>query len=55
LNWEVIKEAGMICASLGQKHGYRFNCSSNFTHPQFPRLWNDVAWHKKVTAKIRNL
>ncbi len=54
LNWDIIKEAGEICAGLGAKHGYRFNCSSNFTHPQFPRLWNDVAWHKRVTAKIRS-
>jgi hypothetical protein len=55
LNWDLIKEAGAICAGLGQKHGYRFNCTSNFTHPQFPRLWNDVAWHKMLTATIRNL
>ena len=53
LTWDIIKEAGEICASLGQKHGYRFNCTSNFTHPQFPRLWNDIAWHKKLTAIIR--
>ena len=53
LNWEIIKEAGMICAELGQKRGYRFNCTSSFTHPQFPRLWDDVAWHKVLTAKIR--
>lgn len=53
LNWDIIKEAGEICASLGRKHGYRFNCTSNFTHPQFPRLWADTAWHKRVTAKVR--
>lgn len=54
LNWDIIKEAGEICAGLGAKHGYRFNCTSNFTHPQFPRLWNDIAWHKRLTAKIRS-
>ena len=53
LTWDIIKEAGEICASLGAKHGYRFNCTSNFTHPQFPRLWNDIAWHQSLTAKIR--
>jgi hypothetical protein len=52
--WGTIKEAGEICATLGAKHGYRFNCTSNFTHPQFPRLWNDIAWHKRLTAKIRS-
>ncbi|MCX6899271.1 MAG: hypothetical protein NT105_11260 [Verrucomicrobia bacterium] len=53
LTWDIIKEAAEICVGLGRKHGYRFNCTSNFTHPQFPRLWADVAWHKQMTAKIR--
>ena len=53
LNWDIIKEAGETCARLGAKFGYRFNCTSNFTHPQFPGLWQDIAWHKKVTAIIR--
>jgi hypothetical protein len=54
MDWDIIKEAGLIGAKLGRKHGYSFNCSSNFTHPQFPGLWNDVQWHKKVTSIIRN-
>ena len=53
LTWDIIKEAGEICAGLGAKHGYQFNCTSNFTHPQFPRLWNDIARHQSLTAKIR--
>ena len=53
LTWEVVQQAGEICARLGRKHGYRFNCTSNFTHPQFPRLWRDVAWHRRVTDIIR--
>ncbi len=54
LSWDIIKESGLICAKLGNKHGYRFNCSSNFTHPQFKGLWNDIAWHKEVTSIIRS-
>ena len=54
LSWDIIKDAAEICAGLGRKHGYRFNCTSNFTHPQFPRLWADVAWHKRMTEKIRS-
>ena len=42
-----------ICAGLGRKHDYRFNCSSNFAESQFPRLWADVAWHQRVTGIIR--
>jgi hypothetical protein len=53
LTWDLIKESAEICARLGRKHGYRFNCTSNFTHPQFPRLWADVKWHQRVTAIIR--
>ena len=55
LSWDIIKDAAEICAGLGRKHGYRFNCTSNFTHPQFPRLWADVAWHKRMTEKIRSV
>jgi hypothetical protein len=53
LNWDISKEAAEICAKLGRKHGYRFNCTSNFTEPQFPSLWADVAWHKRMTDIIR--
>ena len=55
LSWDIIKESAEICAKLGRKHGYRFNCTSNFTHPQFPRLWADVAWHRRVTGMIRGI
>jgi hypothetical protein len=55
LNWENIKEAGMICADLSRRYGYRFNCTSNFAHPQFWRLWNDVTWCEELAAKIRKL
>ena len=54
LSWDIIKESGEICAGLGAKHGYRFNCTSNFTHPQFARLWKDIAWHKRLTTTIRS-
>jgi GR25 family glycosyltransferase involved in LPS biosynthesis len=55
LDWKFIKEAGLTCAELGAKHNYRFNCSSNFTHPQFKGIWDDVKWHKQVTSVIRNI
>lgn len=53
LTWDIIKESAEICAGLGRKHGYGFNCTSDFTHPQFPRLWADIEWHKRVTSTIR--
>ena len=54
LDWEFIKEAAEVCVDLAIKHGQRFICTSNFTHPHFKRLWADVAWHKAITARIRS-
>lgn len=54
LDWDMLKEAGELGAKLGAKHGYMFNCTSNFTHPHFARLWDDIDWHRKVTDIIRN-
>ena len=47
------KDAGEAAVDLALKHGYRFICTSNFTHPHFRTLWNDISWHKKLTALIR--
>jgi hypothetical protein len=53
LSWDFTKEAGEVAAHLGAKHGFAFNCTSNYTHPHFTGIWNDVAWHRRVTAVIR--
>jgi hypothetical protein len=53
LGWEFIKESGEICAKLCVKHGYKFICTSNFTHPHFG-IWDDIEWHKKVTDIIKS-
>ena len=53
LDWDFTRETGLVCAELGAKHGYSFNCTSNFNHPHFG-LWDDIAWHKEVTSIIRN-
>ena len=53
LDWEWLKESGEICVDLALQNQYKFICTSNFTHPQFPSLWRDVKWHRKLTGKIR--
>jgi len=53
LDWNFVKESGVIGAQLGAELGYAFNCSSNFTHPQFQGLWADIEWHREVTSIIR--
>lgn len=52
LSWDFVKEAGLKAAELGAKHGYLFNCQSNFCEPQYLRLWRDVEYHQQVTALI---
>ncbi len=53
LNWDFVKQCGMIGARIGANLGYAFNCSSNFTHPHFSGLWADVDWHREVTDIIK--
>ena len=54
LTWDFVKESGSICVDLAVKNGYSFICTSNFTHPQFPGVWNDIAWHQRLTSRIKN-
>lgn len=54
LNWRWVKEAGEICVDLARKHdNFKFLCSSNYTHPQFKGMWEDVKWHRKITGRIK--
>ncbi len=54
LGWEWVKESAEICCELALKYGYKFICTSNFTHPHFKGMWDDIAWHRKITNRIRN-
>jgi len=54
-DWSFIKECGLLAAEYGAELGYAFNCSSNFTHPYFEKLWQDVSWNREVTSIIRKL
>lgn len=55
LDWSFVKvkEAGWLGAGLGAELGFAFNCTSNFTHPQFAGLWADLDWHREVTGIIK--
>jgi hypothetical protein len=54
LDWLWVKESADICVDLALKHKeYRFICTSNFTHPQFKGIWEDVKWHRRITTRIR--
>ena len=54
LNWKWVKEAADIGVNLARKHSnYKYICSSNFTHPQFKGIWEDIKWHRKITSQIK--
>ncbi len=54
LGWEWVKESAEICCDLAVKHGCKFICTSNFTHPHFKGMWDDVTWHRKITDRIKH-
>lgn len=55
LDWKWVKETAEICTDLALKYDrYKFLCTSNFNHPQFKGIWEDVSWHRKVTSKIKS-
>jgi hypothetical protein len=54
LDWKWVKESGEICVDLARKYeNYKFLCTSNFTHPQFKGMWEDIKWHKRITSLIK--
>jgi hypothetical protein len=54
LDWSFIKETAEISIDLLQAYpNFKLISTSNFTQPQFRGLWEDVQWHKQMTAKIR--
>jgi hypothetical protein len=55
LSWDWVKESAEICVDLAKRHdNYKFICTSNFTHPQFRGMWEDVRWHQKITNRIKS-
>lgn len=55
LEWGWVKESAEICVDLARRHSnYKFICTSNFTHPQHRGMWEDIRWHRKITAAIRS-
>ena len=55
LDWKWVKESAELCVDLALKHNnYKFICTSNFTHPQFKGLWEDLKWHQQITSKIKH-
>jgi len=55
LSWDWVKESAGICIPMARSHdNYKFICTSNFTHPQHRGIWEDIAWHRKITSAIKS-
>lgn len=55
LDWGWIKELcelGTLTAAA--THRWAALATSNFCGPQFCGMWRDVAWHQRITAKIKS-
>ena len=54
VEWDFIKMAAEKCIRWCRQFDcYKFICTSNFTHPYFKKLWDDVEWHKRMNRLIR--
>ena len=54
LDWKWVKETADICVDMALRHdNYKFICTSNFTHPQFKGMWEDIQWHRQITSRIK--
>jgi hypothetical protein len=50
--WDWIKEAGEAGVELALARGWQGLCTSNYSQPHFPAVWNDIDWHRRLTARI---
>lgn len=50
--WHWLKDACAMAVDLAIDRGWTGLCTSNFSQPHFPAVWDDVAWHRQLTARI---
>lgn len=51
--WDWLKDACATGVELAIERGWAGICTSNFCQPIFPGMWDDVGWHRAMTAAIR--
>ncbi len=53
LDWGWVKDLCAYGVETSVATGrWALNCTSNFCSPQHPGMWNDVAWHQRLTSAI---
>ncbi len=50
--WGWVKEVCAFAVERAVELGWKGICTSNFTAPQFPGIWQDIKWHQKLTKII---
>ena len=54
LDWGWVKEMSEVALDQALTTGrWSLLCTSNFCGPQFVGMWRDVAWHRRLTERIR--
>ncbi len=51
--WEWVKDVCAEGTRMAAERGWAGICTSNFCQPHFRGMWNDTAWHRDLTSRIR--
>ena len=52
-SWDFVRSVAEYAVPLAVELGWQGICTSNFSQPHFPGLWNDIEWHRRMTGIIR--
>lgn len=52
-DWGWLKEVAEVAIDLALELEWQGICTSNFSEPHFEGMWGDVAWHRRMSSKIR--
>ena len=50
--WDWVKDIAEHGVRMASERGWQGICTSNFCQPQFPGMWADVGWHRRITDLI---
>jgi hypothetical protein len=51
--WDWVKDINEHAVRMAIEKGWTGICTSNFSQPHFRAMWDDVAWHQRLTLAIK--
>ena len=51
--WDYVRDVSEIAAVAAAQRGWEGICSSSFSQPHFPGMWDDASWHRRLNARVR--